>query len=171
VSAYLYLSHTVLIGLLATLLKPNRMNYPRLIYFSLILYFFSNSSLLFGQSSSPVGIWRSIDDQTGIAKSYIEIYRSGNELKGKIIKLLLDPEDSICELCSGTRKNQKVLGMDILTGLKKEGTKYTGGIILDPSNGKEYKCHIWLQENQKLAVRGYIGMPSIGRTQNWERVR
>jgi len=141
----------------------------KLIIFVILLIGISNN--LKSQTMSPAGVWKSVNDQTGVAKSHVEIFQSGTEWKGKIVKLLNDPEDSICELCQGSRKNKKVLGMTILTGLKQDGNKFVGGTILDPENGKEYKCQIWLENDQKLAVRGYIGIPTMGRTQTWERVR
>ena len=61
-------------------------------------------------------------------------------------------------------------GMTILTGLKKDGDEWTGGEILDPNNGKLYKAKVKLAEaGRKLELRGYVGIPTLGRTQTWVR--
>ena len=41
--------------------------------------------------------------------------------------------------------------------------------ILDPKNGKEYKCYIKLIDNNTLKLRGYIGISMFGRTAIWKR--
>jgi len=58
----------------------------------------------------------------------------------------------------------------IVRGLSKEGDEWTNGKILDPKNGKLYKCYIALEEENKLKLRGYIGFSLIGRTEYWYRV-
>ena len=61
--------------------------------------------------------------------------------------------------------------MTIAKGLKEtKPNLYEGGKILDPENGKEYKCKMMLDENgNKLEVRGFIGISLLGRSQNWVR--
>jgi uncharacterized protein (DUF2147 family) len=60
--------------------------------------------------------------------------------------------------------------MTILSGMKQQGTEYGDGQILDPANGKVYKSRMSVADNgKKLNVRGYIGMPMLGRTQTWLR--
>ena len=67
-------------------------------------------------------------------------------------------------------QNAPVIGLVILSGLKKEGTEYSGGQILDPDNGKVYSSKAQLTDSgKKLNVRGYIGAPMLGRSQIWER--
>lgn len=123
----------------------------------------------FGQSSI-FGKWKTIDDETGKAKSIVEIYEKNGEAFGKVVKILDESkQDIVCSACDedDPRKGQKVLGMEILKHMEKDGDEWTNGRILDPNNGSEYKCTIWL-ENGKLHVRGYIGFSLIGRTQVWE---
>lgn len=121
--------------------------------------------------SSPIGIWKTIDHVSGEPKSHVEIYMSGNELKAKVVKLLEVPEDTICTKCPGNKKNKPVMGMVILEGMTKNDDKYTGGTIMDPKDGKEYKCQIWLEDHNRLAVRGYVGLVAFGKTQIWKRVK
>lgn len=122
---------------------------------------------------SPVGLWKSIDDASGKPKALIRITESNGELSGKIEKLFRAPDEDqnpVCQKCEGERKDQPVIGMTILSGLKKEGEEYNGGQILDPANGKVYKSKLTVvDDGQKLNVRGYIGMPMLGRTQIWLR--
>lgn len=130
------------------------------------------STVIYGQKeNSPVGIWKTIDHVSGEPKSHVEIYMSGNELKAKVVKLLEVPEDTICTKCPGNKRNKPVMGMVILEGMTKNNDKYSGGIIMDPKDGKEYKCQLWLEDNNRLSVRGYVGMVAFGRTQVWERIK
>jgi len=142
------------------------------LFFTLLLFF---SGQIFSQDiSSPIGQWKTIDDETGKPKSIIEIYSNNDELEARIIELLNPSSPNpICGKCEGERANQPITGMIILWGVKpnKENTKWSGGKILDPKKGKVYKVKISLKENgEKLKVRGYIGTPMLGRTQVWERV-
>ena len=126
---------------------------------------------LFAQS--PVGTWKTVDDNTGQDKSYVEIYKkSDGSLEGKVIKILTKgKENAKCENCKGSKHNQPVTGMVIMEGLKKSGDKWKGGQILDPENGKVYKCQISLKDENTLDVRGFIGFSLIGRTQTWHRIK
>lgn len=122
---------------------------------------------------SPVGLWKTVDDQSGKPKALIRITESNGELSGKIEKLFRTPDQDqnpTCDKCDGARKDQPVIGMTILTGLKKEGDEYTGGEILDPSSGKIYKSKLSVADGgKKLNLRGYFGLPILGRTQTWLR--
>jgi uncharacterized protein (DUF2147 family) len=128
--------------------------------------------LAFAQDS-PAGLWKSIDDASGKPTALIRITDSGGELTGKIEKLFRTPEEDQnpkCVLCTDARKDQPILGMTILDGLKKDGNEYSGGQILDPKNGKVYKSKLTVRDGgRKLEVRGYIGMPMLGRSQMWLR--
>ena len=124
-------------------------------------------------SDSPIGLWRTIDDKTGKEKSLVRIVETNGELRATIEKLFREPNEEPnpnCDKCPGDRKNKPVIGMTIMTGLKKAGTEYEGGEILDPNNGKIYRCKMWTAEGgKKLNVRGFIGVAVLGRTQVWVR--
>jgi uncharacterized protein (DUF2147 family) len=131
-------------------------------------------ALLTAQASeSPVGVWRTIDDKTGKEKSLVRIVEANGELRATIEKLFREPHEEPnpnCDKCPGERKNKPVLGMMIMTGLKKSGSEYDGGEILDPANGKTYRVKMWTAEGgKKLNVRGFIGVSLLGRTQVWLR--
>jgi len=122
---------------------------------------------------SPVGLWKNIDDKTGKPKALIRITEAGGELQGKIEHLFLEPEadkNPKCTKCEGVNKDQPIIGMTILFGLKKDGNEYTGGKILDPSDGQLYKSKLTPIDNyKKLTMRAYIGAPFLGRSQIWIR--
>ncbi len=130
------------------------------------------SIAFYAQSHSVIGKWKTIDDQTGKAKSIVEIYERSGKIYGKIVDIVdTEKRKSLCTACSGEEKNKPVIGLVIIKGLKKDGKEYNDGKILDPTTGKLYKCFLALEGNDKLKVRGYIGVSLFGRTQIWNRVK
>src|SRR5690625_1364048 len=122
------------------------------------------------QAQDVFGKWTTIDDNTGKARSTVEIYDKGGKVYGKIVAIT-DPakRDRLCEQCTGDDKDRRILGLGLLKGLEENGDKYEGGHITDPDHGKRYKCYIELEDANTLKVRGYIGMSILGRTQMWQR--
>ncbi len=117
------------------------------------------------------GKWKTIDDETGQAKSIVEITKKSNgQYYGKVTQLLIKPEQPNCTGCKDDRKNKPILGMEVLRDMKKDGSDFTGGTITDPKTGKTYKCNI-TRDGDKLNVRGYVGFSLIGRTQTWHAVK
>ncbi len=141
--------------------------------FTLFTLFASLPMAASANEATPVGLWRTIDDKTGKEKSLVRITEVNGELRGTIEKLIREPNEDqnpVCDKCSGEKKNKPVLGMMILGGLKRDGKEWTGGEILDPNNGKTYKCKMSLDDGgKKLNVRGFIGVSLLGRTQVWLR--
>lgn len=123
-----------------------------------------------GFSQTIFGKWNSFDEETNKIESVIEVYEKDTKAYAKIIAIKDAARSSAkCLECSGKRKNEPILGMNILTGLKKDGNEWSGGKILDPKNGKEYKCYIQLLDDNTLKLRGYIGISMFGRTAIWKR--
>jgi uncharacterized protein (DUF2147 family) len=126
------------------------------------------------QSPGLAGTWQTIDDKTGHPKALIRIdARPDGSFDGSVVKGLepgVDPE-RVCTLCTDSRKGQKIAGMTVLVGLRPDGdAHFSGGRILDPDNGEVYRCNATLIDGgAKLEVRGYIGIPLLGRTQTWVR--
>ncbi len=122
---------------------------------------------------SPVGAWNTIDDETRKPKSVVRITEKDGVISGAVEKIF-DPakQDSKCEECASDdpRKGKPVIGMTILTGLKKDGDNvYGGGSILDPANGKVYNARVTVIDGgKKLEMRGSVLF--FGRTQTWVRV-
>ena len=128
-------------------------------------------SLLVGVAISAQieGKWKTIDDETGKAKSIVEIFKKNDgKYYGKIQQLMQKPTNDNCVKCKDDRKNKPLIGLEIIRGLEKDGDEFTGGTITDPKNGKTYKCTI-TRDGNKLNVRGYIGFSVIGRTQVWQK--
>ncbi|MFY7989404.1 MAG: DUF2147 domain-containing protein [Fluviicola sp.] len=126
------------------------------------------------KAQSCVGTWITIDDETGKKKSKVELYKKDGKLYGKIVYLYPREgreDNPKCTKCTGDRKNQPLIGLQIVRGLEWDGSEWEDGTICDPENGKIYTCSIWLDEENKdrLHVRGYVG--PFFRTQTWIRVK
>ena len=123
--------------------------------------------------TTPVGLWKTIDDDGKTEKSLVRITESGGSVSGRVEKIFdLAKANEVCHDCSDERKNQAVMGMTIIRGAKKgDDGVWGGGDILDPNNGKVYKLRLKpVDGGKRLEVRGYIGMPLLGRSQTWIRV-
>ncbi len=118
-----------------------------------------------------LGTWKTVDDETGEAKSFVEIFEKDGKFFGKITKILSANEDAVCDACKGNKKNKPIQGMMIIEDMKPDGQSFKGGKILDPESGNTYKCKIWVSENDPdvLNVRG-IHWTGLYRTQSWNRV-
>ncbi|MFO7878809.1 MAG: DUF2147 domain-containing protein [Bacteroidota bacterium] len=136
---------------------------------SFLIFLFIFPFLLSAQSVE--GLWKTIDDDTGKAKSIVRVYKANGMLYGEIVKLIDKEEDNpLCTECTGKLKDKPIEGMQIINGLEQKRGKWEGKDgILDPENGKLYKCKIWAEGDKKLSVRGYIG--PVYRTQTWLRYR
>ncbi|MEL6865992.1 MAG: DUF2147 domain-containing protein [Bacteroidota bacterium] len=116
-----------------------------------------------------VGIWKTVNEE-GETESHVEIFEKSGKFYGKVVKLISAEEGSICDKCPDEKKDQPILGLEILWGLKSYKDYWSYGKIMDPNNGKTYKCSIWLKSPDQLTVRGYIGISALGRSQTWYRV-
>jgi uncharacterized protein (DUF2147 family) len=133
----------------------------------------ASATLAMAQSTTPVGLWQTVDDTTGQPKALVQIADDGSgTLSGKIVHGLGGNDDPSrrCTACTDSRKDQPMKGMTIISDMKADGNGWDGGQILDPENGKLYKCKMHLEDNGgKLVVRGYIGISLLGRSQTWIR--
>jgi uncharacterized protein (DUF2147 family) len=133
----------------------------------------ASAATTMAQAASPTGLWQTIDDKTGQPKAVVQILQdSDGTLTGKILNGLGSNDDPNrrCTACTDSRKDQLMKGMTIINGMKPDGDAWDGGQILDPENGKLYKCKMHLDDDgQKLVVRGYIGVSLLGRSQTWVR--
>jgi len=142
-------------------------------YFLITLILMLGSSTAYAAEFTPVGLWRTIDDQTGKPRGLVRITEANGEYQARVEKTFPKPGEESnpkCEKCEGPRQNKPVIGMTILWGLKKQGDAYQGGEILDPETGKIYRARIKLEDGgKKLDVRGFIGFSLFGRSQTWLR--
>ena len=123
----------------------------------------------FSQIDKILGDWKTIDDEDGTAKSIVHIFKATNgKYYGKIEKLFKNP-NSLCTECKGENYNKPKLGMRIINDMVLKDGTLTNGTILDPNNGKVYKCNItYNAKTGKLEVRGSLDKAGvIGRTQIW----
>ncbi len=122
---------------------------------------------------TPVGLWRTIDDDTQKPKAEIRIRQNdAGVVSGVIEKALITSDLPNCNLCTDDRKDQPKVGMEIIRGAKKVSGKdvWEDGNILDPENGKTYTLRMTPMEGgSKLQVRGYIGF--FFRNQMWIRIQ
>lgn len=131
-----------------------------------------------------VGIWKTVDDESGRTKSHVEIYKKGNKYHAKIIRLLDDQtlkdsgekrfEDIKCKKCPADHgKDQAIQGLEIIWNMEKVDSKWKGGTIMDPKKGSTYTCTMWMDDKDSkgntLKARGWVGF--LYRTQTWYRVQ
>ena len=137
--------------------------------FMLTLSALLTAALLSAQTA--VGTWKTIDDETGEAKSHIEIYERGGKLYGKVAKTLRADAPATCETCGGERAGKPFLGLEIITAAEPDGALEWEGKIYDPESDSTYKLVMWLEEGEPdvLYVRGKH-WTGLYRTQTWERV-
>jgi len=142
---------------------------------AVVAFLMATASVLAMAQNSPAGLWKTIDDDGKTEKSLVRITDAGGVITGKVEKIF-DPAkaNAKCEKCEGALKDQPVVGMEIISGVKQdpeETNLWNGGQIVDPNNGKSYKVRLKpVEGGKKLEVRGYIGTPFLGRTQTWVRV-
>ena len=128
------------------------------------------STLLSYSQTSVIAKWKTVDESTGEEKSIIEIFERNGKVYGKIVKIFTpeDP-DPKCDKCpeEDPRYNKKIIGMEIIKDMQIGDNEYSQGTILDPQDGKIYRCKLWI-EDTGLKVRGYWG--PFYRTQTWKKV-
>ena len=116
------------------------------------------------------GIWKTFDDDTNQPAALVQITEKNGLFAGTITKLLDPNAPTICDKCPDSRKGKPIVGMEILTGLRRNGDAFTGGHILDPDDGEIYRAEMRLKDQgNKLDLRAYLGIPLLGRTQTWLR--
>jgi len=130
----------------------------------------SNAQQLSPKLQSAVGHWQVVNSN-GTPGGKVETYLENGKLFGRVTEVRpgRTPHD-VCDKCSGEYKNQLILGMIILRSFHPAGDDWVDGTVVDPENGKEYKGKIWAVGNDKLRLRGFIGISLLGRTEGWVRL-
>jgi len=137
------------------------------IVFIIFIFIIYPNITIANQTPPIIGKWTTIDDNSGKERSVVELYQKNNKLYGRILKFYPQPgeeADPVCKECTGEHENMRIVGMDILSGLTREGQEWNNGTILDPENGEYYNCKMWLEDG-KLKIRGYLLF--FYRTQTW----
>jgi len=139
--------------------------------FSLMILLLLPIATSLSAAKTPVGLWVTVDDKTGARRSQVRINESKGVLSGRIEQILeADKRNANCVKCSGFRRNQPVLGMTIIEGVRhNDGEGYwEHGSILDPNDGKVYRVRLTPKnDGRTLEVRGFLG--PFYRNQYWIR--
>ena len=143
------------------------------------LFVLATAALLFATTtarandaqSSPIGLWKTIDDKTGKPRGLVRVYEQEGRYFARIERSLTPGEEGRkCDGCTDERKDQPFVGLVLMRNVKLENGEYAGGDILDPNTGSVYRCNFKLEDGGKiLVVRGYLGVALFGRTQRWLR--
>ena len=125
-------------------------------------------------SPSVAGFWQEADDDGNVGAWFYFVLRDG-VYEGRLVKMFKPPGDdaplTTCSKCEGDQKDAPMMGLTIVKGMHRNGTKYDEGSILDPRDGTVYHAQMELApDGQKLSVRGYVGVPLLGKTQVWTRL-
>lgn len=120
--------------------------------------------------SSPIGRWKTIDDESGKTMTITEVYQAKNgTLAAKVVEAL-DPKAATCSQCSGDKKGKPTAGMVVLWDLKPAGNAWGNGQGFKPSTGDSFKVKsMKLADNgKKLEITG-CKMAFLCRTATWQR--
>jgi len=115
------------------------------------------------ERDTPVGRWLTQDKEAVIA-----IEPCGNALCGRIVGITLDHPGDALPL---DNEGHSQCGLTIIRGGVPDGEQVWAIRITDPRDGKVYRARMWLDEQHRLRVRGYIGIPLLGRTDTWTPFR
>jgi uncharacterized protein (DUF2147 family) len=110
----------------------------------------------FAQEASPVGKWKTLDDESGKAMTVTEVYKARNgTLAAKIVEAL-DPSAATCSKCDGNRKGKSTIGMPILWDLQPVEGGWGKGQGYKPSAGMSFKVKLvkLVESGNKLEVTG-----------------
>jgi len=137
------------------------------------LFFISSTNSLEGSFTMnpevPTGIWLILDEETGETRSEVEFYKKGNRLFARILNVKEGHENARCKNCPGELNGARLKGMNLIWDLQWDGSRWSGGSIIDVDDAKVYNCRINSFDQNTVEIRGYIGRPIFGRTVQWIR--
>jgi uncharacterized protein (DUF2147 family) len=123
---------------------------------------------------SAAGLWQATDEDTHQPSAWFLIRDNSGVYTGTIVKMFLKPGQDpgvVCSKCTDDRHDKPWLGLQIIRGMRRSGSEYVDGTILDPRDGNVYNAIMKLsRDGQTLTVRGYLGIAFLGRNQYWTRL-
>lgn len=119
-----------------------------------------------------LGKWTT-KDKNGSPESEVIIYKVGDGYNCKVTRLLgkfADFDNPLCKGCPGEYKDQPILGIDVIKGMKYDGEKFTGK-VLSPNMAKIFKMTMEVdpKDSDILIVKGFWG--PFSETQRWTRIK
>ncbi len=142
-------------------------NYLSIITFCFLLLTSSQTLAEVANGDGILGVWLNAEQD-----GYIKIYKKAKTFEGIVVGGVNPDDANRVDINNPdpARRNRSLLGLIILRGFDFNGTnRWTGGQLYDPNNGKTYQGSLELIDGDKLALRGYVGIPLFGRTENWTR--
>ena len=142
--------------------------------FALCLACIAASLPVHAEATAPLaGRWMTFDDDTGARRAVVLVSVDGRRATGRIVEVVPqpgEPADPDCTACRGSLRGRKIRGLDILRLDLAEDGRAGEGTVLDPEEGREYRCTARLAgDGKRLALRGYVGLPLFGRDATWAR--
>jgi hypothetical protein len=118
------------------------------------------------------GLWEKTE--AGKPVVWVLVFQRGGTYEGAIARRFLKPGDdpgAVCTKCADDRRNEPLLGLTFIRGMKRNGLKYEGGEILDPRDGKVYSANMAVNsDGHTLTLRGYMGISILGHDEIWNRL-
>lgn len=137
------------------------------------------SSYSMAATDPLIGRWKTMDDRTGHSLADVIISKNQHNIySAQVIEIRsLSGKDKLttCHKCTGHLKNQPMIGLTILSGLKKNPEKhnqYIEGKFLDPLSGHHYVSEAHLVQHAKyLQIRAQEAGSSHVRQMTWVKVQ
>ncbi|MGP8272044.1 MAG: DUF2147 domain-containing protein [Terracidiphilus sp.] len=154
-------------------MKPNLPKYisaVALALFALATLSAAHAQQLSQKLQNAVGRWQIVNSD-GTLNGKAETYLVNGKLFGKVTEVRpgRSPKD-VCDKCPGEYKNQPILNMVFMRNFHPDGDDWVDGTVVDPESGKVYKGKMWAIGNDKLGMRGFVGISLFGRTETWTRL-
>jgi len=146
------------------------------VFFLVVSLFLSFQLLAQSGADQLIGTYYIIKEETK-SESRVQIYKnSEGKFEGKIIWLKNpnNPDGSPKYDLKNPNAELRKVRSDQVVLLKKfiydeKNKEWINGEIYDPEEGKTYKCKLKFESDTKLKVRGYIGVPALGKSMYWTK--